>query len=214
MRPKRDGWNILLAGFWNRLIFTPDWVIPHFFPGEQEIETHVALLPILPIIYKTHGVSLEVSSTRLVLRPPVPFTDEGLLRIEKMARIALDSLPETPVQAVGINFAYEDNHPAPHLLAMFNDVDDVELGQLGWEIGERRLARRLSRRDDVLNLSAVLKENAVTFEFNFYIEVGAPASQAINRFAARKILDLRDAATELLSHTYNVEVEDGDVAGL
>ena len=131
MRPKRDGWNILLAGFWNRLIFTPDWVILHFFQGEEEVEARVALLPILPIIYEKHEVSIEVSSTRLVFRPPIPFTDEGLLRIEEMARIALNSLPETPVQAIGINFAYEDDRPPDHLLAMFNDVDDVELGQLG-----------------------------------------------------------------------------------
>ena len=214
MRPKRDGWNILLAGFWNRLIFTPDWVIPRFFQGEQEVETHIALLPILPITYKKHEVSMEVSSTRLVFRPPIPFTDEGLLRIEEMARIALDSLPETPVQAVGINFAYEDDHPASHLLAMFNDVDDVELGQLGWGIGERRLTRRLSRQGDILNVSADLKENTITFEFNFHIEVGAPARQAINRFVAGNILTLRDAASELLQNTYNLEVEDGDVGGL
>lgn len=214
MKPKGDGWSILLRGFWNRLIFTPDWVIPHFFHGEEEVETHVALLPVLPIIYKKHEVSLEVSSTRLVFRPPVPSTDEGLLRIEAMARTALESLPETPVQAVGINFAYEDDHPGPHLLAMFNDVDDVELGELGWKIGERKLTRRLSRRDDVLNLSAVLKDNAVSFEFNFHIEVGAPAIQAISRIATGNILTLRDSASELLRDAYNVEVEDGDGSGL
>jgi len=214
MRPKQDGWNILLAAFWNRLIFTPDWVIPRFFPGETEVDTRVALLPILPITYMKNDVSLEASSTRLVFRPPAPFIDEGLLRIEEMARTALESLPETPVQAVGINFAYQEDHPAPHLLAMFNDVDDVELGELGWQIGERKLTRRLTRRDDILNLSAILKENAVSFEFNFHFEVGAPASQAIDRFEAGNILTLRDAASELLRNTYNVEVEDGDGGGL
>lgn len=213
MRPKRDGWNILLAGFWNRLIFTPDWVISHFFQGEQEVETHISLLPILPLIYQKQEVSMEVSSTRLVFRPPIPFTEEGLLRIEEMAGIALKSLPETPVQAIGINFAYEDDHPAAHVLAMFNDVDDLELGQLGWGIGERKLIRRLSRRDDVLNLSAILKENTVTFEFNFHIDVGVPAKQAIGRFPTRIILTLRDAASEILRDTYNLEVEDGDVGG-
>ena len=97
---------------------------------------------------------------------------------------------------------------------MFNDVDDVELGQSGWEIGERKLTRRLTGKDNILNLSAILKENTVTFEFNFHIEVGAPAIQAINHFAAGHILTLRDAAAELLRNTYNVEVEDGDVGGL
>ncbi len=101
MRPKRDGWNILLAGFWNRLIFTPDWVIPHFFPGEQEIETHVALLPILPIIYKTHGVSLEVSSTRLVLRPPIPTAWTGVSGSESRAIRAIFSMRSSPSSANG-----------------------------------------------------------------------------------------------------------------
>lgn len=214
MRPKRDDWNILLAGFWNRLIFTPDWVIPRFFPGETEVDTRVALLPILPIIYQKHDVSMEVSATRLVFRPPSPFSDEGLLRIEEMARTALESLPETPLKAIGINFGYEDERPADHLLAMFNDVDDVELEELGWSIGERRLTRRLSKGDDVLNLSAILKDNAVSFEFNFHIEVGAPASQSVDRFAAGNILTLRNAASELLRNTYNLEVEDDDGGGL
>jgi hypothetical protein len=123
-----------------------------------------------------------------------------------MATIALRSLPETPLHGVGINFAYEDNHPADHLLSLFNDVDDVELGRLGWSIGERKVTRRLSRRDDVLNLSAILKEGTVTFEFNFHIDVGAPASQAISRLAAGNILKFRDAASEILRDTYNLEM--------
>src|SRR4051812_13358345 len=111
MRPRNDGWSLVLAGFWNRLIFTPDWVIPRFFEGETEIGTKVSLLPVMPLIYEKDGLSMEVSSTRILFRPPNTHDDRQLLRVEEMARRALNDLPETPVQAMGINFAFEDEDP-------------------------------------------------------------------------------------------------------
>ena len=32
MIPREDGWNVVLAGFWNRSIFLPEWALPRLFP--------------------------------------------------------------------------------------------------------------------------------------------------------------------------------------
>src|SRR6266404_6334469 len=121
MTPSQDGWNPTLAGFWNRMIFTPEWVCPRLFPGPQ-IETHFALFPLLPLIYRDEQVVMEISALRLVFRPRILDDDVSLLRAETMARTALTALPETPVQAVGINFAFRESIPPGHVLAMFNDA--------------------------------------------------------------------------------------------
>ena len=41
---RRDGWSIVLAGFWNRSLFLPEWVGPRLFP-EPGMEIEIALLP-------------------------------------------------------------------------------------------------------------------------------------------------------------------------
>ena len=44
---RRDGWSIVLAGFWNRSLFLPEWVGPRLFP-EPGMEIEIALLPAPP----------------------------------------------------------------------------------------------------------------------------------------------------------------------
>jgi hypothetical protein len=208
---RRDGWSIVLAGFWNRSLFLPEWVGPRLFP-EPGLEVEIALLPALPVIYRDQQVSMEISWGRLVFRPLNLADDAVLLRVEGMARSMLQALPETPVQAVGINFGYREQIPPGHVLAMFNDVDDGELGQQGWSISERKMTRRLTRGGDSLALTMTYNDESVDFDFNFHtdIQTNAIAQQAVE---ARRSLRLRDAAIDLLRQTYHLELEednDGD----
>ena len=211
MRRNPDGWNIVLAGYWNRMIFIPEWVIPRLFPG-PELETRVSLLPVLPLIYSDPVAAMEVSETRLVFRPRIFNDDASLLRAEAMAHTVLQALPETPVQAVGVNFSYEERLPPNHLTAIFNDMDDVELGQQEWVIAERMLTRRLSRHGEALNLTMTSNGEVVRFDFNFHKEVtnNADAQQAM---AAGRVVNLRDAAVALLRATYHLEPENGNEHG-
>ena len=111
MIPREDGWNVVLAGFWNRSIFLPEWALPRLFPDHEapghEVQTEVALLQALPLIYRDPQVAMEISGGHLAFRPQV-LNDECLLRCERMARAMLVALPETPVHAIGINFGYRE----------------------------------------------------------------------------------------------------------
>lgn len=51
MTPKQEGWSVVLLGSWNRMIFTPEWVSARLF-HQPEIETFVALMPNMPLIYQ------------------------------------------------------------------------------------------------------------------------------------------------------------------
>jgi hypothetical protein len=206
MRRKRSGWSIVLAGFWNRMIFTPEWVTPRLFP-EPEVETLVALLPVLPLIYRVDEVALEVTMTRLAFRPRQLGEDASLLRAESMARTILEALPETPLQAVGVNFAYKEEAPAGSLITMFNDADDVELAQQEWAIGERKITRQLTGGEEQLNLTMTYDRGAVTFDFNFH-KVTTTNQAAQVAVVAGRVVQLRDAAFRLLTEAYHLDLDD------
>src|SRR5262245_2488644 len=118
-----DGWNVVLVGFWNRSLFLPEWVGPRLFPAPG-MELEIALLPTLPIIYRDQQVSMEISWGRLVFRPLNLADEAAILRVEGMAREMLRGLPETPIQGVGVNLGFRESVPPPHVLAMFEDMDE------------------------------------------------------------------------------------------
>ncbi len=216
MKQRPEGWNIVLAGFWNRSIFLPVWAFPRLFPQfaepGHEVQTEVALLSALPLIYRDSQVAMEISGARLAFQPQV-LNDECLLRCEAMARSMLLALPETPVQAVGINFGFREDLAAGQMGALFTGFDDTELGQQGWEISERKLVRRLVHGDDTLILTLTQGREGIDFDFNFNTEAVAnrPANRAVEE---RRSLRLRDAALALLSETYHLELEgDNDENG-
>jgi len=204
----REGWSIVLSGFWNRSIFLPGWVHPQLFP-EGEIETGVGLLPSLPLIYRDKQVVMEISSERLVFRPLIVNDDAILLRAEAMAHAMLQRLPETPVHGVGVNFSFRETIPPGHVVAMFNEVEDAELGRQGWTITERKLTRRLTRGDDVLFLTMTYTGEAVDFEFNFHTEPTADRA-LIHTVEGGRLLVLRDSALAILRETYHLELGEDD----
>jgi len=65
MIPRLEGWSLILAGFWNRAIFLPEWALPQLFPQhelpEHAVQTEVALLAALPLIYRDSQVAVEIS---------------------------------------------------------------------------------------------------------------------------------------------------------
>lgn len=104
MKRKSEGWNIVLAGMWNRAIFSPQWMNDVLF-HEPEVETLLSILPHLPIIYRNRQVAIEVSSMRLVFRPR-QLNDECLQALEAMAYAVLDKLRDTPLHAVRGEFRF------------------------------------------------------------------------------------------------------------
>lgn len=207
MRRKPEGWNVILAGFWNRLIFTPEWVAERVF-HHAEFETYVALLPVLPIVFNDKTVSMEVSLARLLFRPVKLEDDEGLACAEQMAREVLKALPETPVQAVGVNFSYVEDFPPGHLAAVFNDNDPRDLGTMGWETKERKLTRRLTQGGDTLNLTMTYDGKSVTFDLNYHTD--AITNEAACRAVREgRVAALRRQGLELIQGAYRLEMEEG-----
>jgi len=120
----------------------------------------------------------------------------------------LKILTHTPMIGVGFNFAFFEPKPSEALLDLFNSRDGLALGQAGWETAERRLVRKLTHDERVLNFSLLLEGHQVSFDFNFHKETPDSASAQIA--VAEKHLSLRDAALSIMKGVYNLELIPGD----
>jgi hypothetical protein len=205
MIPKKDNCNIVLAGLWNRAIFTPEWVGRLLFK-QPEVETLISIMPHMPIVYRNRLVAMEVAPARLAFRPRA-LTDESLRASEEMAYKVLDTLRDTPLIGVGINFGFSESEPRRDLVALFQIGDSSSLTADGWETEERRLVRRLQKGCDILNLTLALGGGNLDAEFNFHTET---TDNAVARAAVQnRIVALRDSVVRLLDKTYELQVEWG-----
>lgn len=201
MKRKPEGWNIVLAGLWNRAIFTPAWVSELLF-HEAEVETMLSVMPHLPIIYRNRQVAVEVSSARLVFRPRRT-NDDCLVAAEQMAHAVLNKLQDTPLLAVGVNFAFVEENPGA-LVRLFDFTDNTDIGDAGWDVQERRIVRTMRKDDDTLNLTLVFDGQTLKVELNYHTETNSnqTAREAVDGRAIR----LRDKGLELLNQVYHLEL--------
>lgn len=210
MQRKPEGWNVVLAGFWNRMIFTPEWVGPRLFPDNPQIETVVALLPVLPIIFRDHDVAAEISNARIICRPRDLNNVESIRRAGTIAGALLKELPETPLQGLGINFGFRETGPASNLLDLFNFADNAQLAQAGWEPSERRIVRQLQHENDTLNLTLSYNNDQLDLDCNFHIDPAEleDTEAKVAAVAPARIIELRDRAIALLDQIYGLQLED------
>jgi hypothetical protein len=210
MTPSLDTWGIVLAGYWNRMIFTPDWVGSKLF-HQDNIETEIAILPVFPVIYRHPEVSLEASGSRLVFRPRAD-TPRALRRAEEMALTVLRDLPNTPLIGVGVNFSFAERNPPEGLLRLFNFADAPLIAQEGWEMPERRLIRKLTGEYRTMNLVLGYVGESVTVEVNFHTDTQG-ASPTVNAAAQAAIegrtAQLKNIALTFLRNVYHLDLEEG-----
>ena len=206
MKRNAEGWNIVLAGLWNRAIFTPEWVNGLLF-HEPEVETLLSIMPYLPIVYRNREVAVEVSSVAIVFRPR-RLDDACLLAAERMAHAVLDKLRDTPLLAIGVNFAFTEENPGPALVKQFDFADNGTIGAAGWDLQERRIVRKIRRNQSTLNLTLVFDGQTVTIEFNYHTDTND--NQTAREAISGHVLGLRDTAHELLSQVYHLDVATGD----
>jgi hypothetical protein len=205
---KLDNWSIVLAGHWNRMIFTPEWVSPRFFEGREELETMVALLPILPIIYRDNDIAIEVATSRVIVRPRNA-ADAILVRMEQVAVRILRELNNTPITGVGVNFGFVERNPTQELLDLVDLPDNPRLAQAGWEILDRKIVRQLRRAERIVNFTIAFSQNDVLLDFNFHTETRQ--NEVARQSIQDSVLRLRGTALGILTDQYRLQLtEDGE----
>jgi hypothetical protein len=203
--------GIVLAGHWNRMIFTPEWVATNLF-HEPMIEAEISMLPGFPAVYRHRYVLLEASSVRIVLRPKFN-NARSLGAAEEMATAVLTALPNTPLAGVGINFVFVERNPPVEMVEIFNLRDAGAVARAQMDAPETKLVRKLVGEHGVMNFSLGYDTQAVTIEINYHTETPGPsavANQTALAAVAGRVVTLRDAALRFLHDTYGLRLEDGD----
>jgi hypothetical protein len=204
MKPKTDGWNVVLRGFWNRMILTPPWIQRHLnrVPTDPVGLAIDFTQPTAPPQFLFDGIGLRVEGARLVLSTSEAENDR-LDRIESAALRILEELPKTPVSAVGVNFRFVEEDAGGPLLQTFNLIDSPDLAHAGFSVRETAVTRALEREGYTLNLTtAVQGDNVVRFDFNFHRTVGSAAEA--QEFLRGRVRGLRVSAEDLLQRVYHL----------
>lgn len=204
MRPLADKWSVVLIGRWNVSIFNPAWLTQELF-GVPEIQMEFATLPGLPPRFISGDVKLIPRNSMLVVAAATP-TAAAMASVERIASRTLELLSHTPVNAVGINFAFEETAPEPGLFDRFPDPCGARLADQGFAINQHVYTWRLNREGQTLNLNATVRPDNVAFDFNFH-------SDTADTRAARAAIDGRvaghlDVARRVLAATFGVEEDE------
>lgn len=202
MITKNEGWNIVLAGYWNRMIFTPDWVNRILFSDEPNLETLIGLMPNMPLIYRNSQVTVEISQPRIAFRPR-RLDDDCIRRAEQMAEVVLATLKDTPLMGVGLNFAFTEANVGMRA-DLFAFSDDQQLASTDWNVQTRRIVRQMRHDQDTLNLTLAYDGSEMTIEFNYHTDTSD--NESARSAVTNRALRLRDESLRMLRDVYTLEL--------
>jgi hypothetical protein len=170
-------WNIILAGSWNRAILTPNWIRSKLFVLAENtpitIEVEVDTFGYIRAIHDKAAVLPRRDFLELLTLVP----DLASMQVAaNYAARALDSLPETPVRAAGVNFRYKIEDCAVQAFELTKAKLDNEISDLAFTIGSRKIARELALdAGGVINFNVELMENEeVHLVVNFHLDSNIP----------------------------------------
>jgi len=153
-------WNVVIVGYWNRAILTPAGIGRRLFGLEEgtPVLVEVPMDGLGPHRVKHNGLTVIAETGRLVVHTDASEYD-FLDRARQAAVLAIKSLPETPLSAVGFNVRVRIKEPTDKLLTLLTAGVDNSLSDADFKIQSRSLRRRLLFQRGVLNLEMEHDEN-------------------------------------------------------
>jgi len=168
-------WNVVIAAYWNRAIFTPNGIAKRLFkiPEGAGMEVLVPVNLLESPVVKYDDIIVRVEDRRLIVGA-TKGSYEVLSKAMEMGRNALLTLPETPASAAGFNVRFKitsGRSKIEHLVAA-TDLDGC-LSDTGYEIVGRFLNRRIRCRGTpfekgIVTFSLDLQDDAAKIEMNFH----------------------------------------------
>ncbi len=207
MTPKENSWTIVIAGNWNRMIFSPNWVGKKIF-NAKEVEVRVPLQIANPIVYKFEDITLSINEARVTIGMLV-LSDDCLTHGENIACMILQQLYHTPVSGIGVNFGFREDKPTKALNDALSHTDDLHISSV-WDIKRQELVRSLIKDSQILNMSIGSDNSGVEISANFHSEVKSAneAEEAIKD----KTLEMKSEFVKLIEQVYKLKLESSNNA--
>lgn len=197
LNPQPFNWDVVIVGFWNRAILTPNGIANRLFklPKGSGIEVLVPVNSLEPSQVKHNEIFVRVEKRQLIIGTDKPSYEE-LIKVMKTGCNALQDLPETPVFAAGFNVRFKiDDYPE------FEEITqssiDTQISDAGYEIVSRGLTRKIRRQGGILNLRVRKDEkDEIITELNFHRDSNN-ITDLINWLSISEI-ELRNEVTQIL----------------
>lgn len=201
-------WSVVVAGSWNRAILTPAGIRKRLFRLDDgtPIEVQLPIDQLKPPQVKHDGIYVIADSNNLILRPHQCSFDE-LDRARLFAINALESLPETPITAIGINMRYTSAIAIPEFFDALDSSWDTSLSETGYTINESDIKRSLSWNNGFINLFLSYdKSNHHSILFNF--EIRSNNHEDLKNWLSAPIDILKSQITKIFSDTLHIKNKD------
>jgi hypothetical protein len=164
-------WNVIVAGAWNRAIFTPEWIARNIFSVEKDVAINidVPLNFLAPYRVRHNEIAVLVSSINLEIATD-SCSYELLDKAREYARRAIEELPKTPISAVGFNFRYRCKELPIELMEVSECKIDKAFSDDGFEIVGRQIRRSLKYGDGLINVDFLFDQpESAALVLNFHI---------------------------------------------
>jgi hypothetical protein len=161
-------WNVTIVGQWNRAILTPQGIITKLFerPPDTVVQVEVPIDAIGPYRVTLERLTVIATGARLVIEPEASNYEE-LWRAMEIGCAALRRLPETPLQAVGINVNFRSESETDALDSLLGSTWDDELASGDFVIARRALTRAIEFNCGAINIKIGQATSEQTLHFNF-----------------------------------------------
>lgn len=200
-------WNIIIVGYWNRAILTPQGIATRLFglSPETPIEIEVPIDTLGPFRVTHDQMTVSVQLNRLVIEPAQCEFQE-LQRAKEIARQSIDGLPETPLDAVGINVRYRSQEPNDALIAILANQWDNDISDQDFQIRGRNISRSLDWNDGKINVSVSQTDAESKVVIN--IERTSKVKDDHLAWLDRDIDKIREVVRQIAIQTLHIQEED------
>jgi hypothetical protein len=203
-------WSVVILGRWNRAILTPSGIARRMFQLDPEtpVEVFVAIDAIAPPQVRYDRMVVMVASDRLMIHPEDQ-TFPRLARAMELGLRGLDSLPETPLAAVGINIKYTCGEPLEVLQDITRSHEwDNRLAENDFVIANRGISRSLSWNGG--NINVMIAEGAdASFEIRFNFERRSTVLADHQEWLARGVEVIEQEVHHILHNS--IQLQPGDI---
>jgi len=199
---KKEGYNIVIVGGWNKSIFTPQWVSSKLFK-KSGILYEFPLNINAPPRYTDNEVRLFIETNKIILSALVP-SDENLNKIEQLAINVVELLPHTPVISFGINFGFVEDIEKSSILNNFNINDNADITEIMGEIIETNITRTIKIENVLLNFNIIKNQQKISIDFNIHFTINE-ALDVKNIFIKKSFIKYKNEILSILKNLYDLE---------
>jgi hypothetical protein len=164
-------WNIVIAGAWNPAILTPDGVSRRLFGNELGTPLELELAIDKPGQFRAKHEGIIVTPSGSQLQVSIDINDMVNLRAaSRIAEIAITTLPETPLVAIGINIRYVLTNTPPTFIDLLESPLDDMLSDAGYASSMSSTTKTIDLEPGCINMVFRQTSDNSYIDFNFHLD--------------------------------------------